>query len=138
MSFLRLNFIPTNLNLGLLLLRLSLGGTMIYAHGWSKLINFESKFHTFPDVIGIGNEASYILVTWFETIGALGVVLGFFTRLNALGLAIVMIVGFIFAHNMQLTGPNSGELAFIYGFGFILLFLSGAGKIAIDRKSGIR
>ncbi|MGK0308970.1 MAG: putative oxidoreductase, partial [Urechidicola sp.] len=98
----------------------------------------ETKFHSFPDVIGIGNEASYILVTYFETFGALAIILGLYTRFHTLGLAIVMFVGFIFAHNMNLVGDNSGEKAFIYGIGFLLLFLNGAGKYSIDRKSGIR
>ncbi len=138
MSFLKLNFIPLNLNLGLLLLRIILGGTMLIFHGWIKLINFKSRFHSFPDVLGISNEASYILATWFETLGAAGIILGFYTRLNALGLFIVMMVAFIFVHNMNIGGGNSGELALIYGAGYLLLFLAGGGQFSFDRKMGIR
>jgi putative oxidoreductase len=138
MNIFKFNYIPLNKDLGLLLTRIAFGATMIYAHGWNKLINYETKFHSFPDVIGIGNEASYILVTYFETIGALAIILGLYTRFHALGLAITMFVGFAIAHNMNLVGDNSGEKAFIYGFGFLLLFLNGAGKYSIDRKSGIR
>lgn len=138
MSFLKLNFIPLNKDLGLLLARIVLGATMIYAHGWNKLINFDTKFHTFPDIIGIGNEASYLLVTYFETFGSLFVILGLYARLNAAGMAIVMFVGFFFVHNLHVTGSNSGELALIYGIGFLVIFLNGAGKYSIDRKTGVR
>lgn len=138
MNLLKLNYVPLNKDLGLLLVRIVLGATMIYAHGWNKLINYQTKFHSFPDVIGIGNEASYILVTYFETIGALAVILGFYARFHALGLTITMFVGFVIAHNMNIVGGNSGEKALIYGIGFLLIFLNGAGKYSIDRKSGIR
>lgn len=138
MNLFKFNYVPLNKDLGLLLMRIVLGLYMIYAHGWNKLINFDTKFHTFPDVIGIGNEASYILATYFECFGALALVLGLYTRFHALGLAIVMIVGFMFAHGMQLTGSGNGEKAVIYGIGFILIFLNGAGKYSIDRKTGIR
>ena len=138
MNIFKLNYLPLNKDLGLLLLRISFGFTIIYAHGWNKLINFESKFHTFPDVIGIGNEASYILVTYFETIGGLAIILGLYSRFHALGLTIVMVVGFFFMHNYQLTGSGNGEKAFLYLFGFLILFLNGAGKYSIDRKIGIR
>lgn len=138
MNLFKFNYIPLNKDLGLLLVRIVLGFMMIYAHGWSKLINFDTKFHTFPDVIGIGNEASYILVTYFECIGAVALILGLYARFHALGLFITMLVGFIFAHNMQLTGQGNGEKALIYGIGFLLIFLNGAGKYSIDRKTGVR
>lgn len=138
MNLFKLNYVPLNKDLGLLLVRIVLGFAMIYAHGWNKLINYDSKFHTFPDVIGIGSEASYILVTYFEAIGAIALILGLYTRFHALGLSLVMFIGFATAHNMQLTGQGNGEKALIYGMGFLLIFLNGAGKYCIDRKIGIR
>ncbi|MFK5878689.1 MAG: DoxX family protein [Flavobacteriaceae bacterium] len=136
MSFLKLNFIPLNKDLGLLLVRIVLGATMIYFHGWDKLMNFDTKFHTFPDVIGIGNEASYLLVTYFETFGSLFIILGLYGRLHALGMTIIMFVGFFIANRMHLNG--NGELALVYGVGFLLVLLNGAGKYSIDRKTGVR
>ena len=138
MKILRLNFIPLNKDLGLLLLRISFGILMIVQHGWNKLINFNEQFHSFSDPLGISSEASYILVTFFETFGALGIIIGFYTRLNALGLTIVMAVAFFFAQNSKVIGNTSGELTLIYGFGFLLLLLNGAGKYALDRRIGVR
>lgn len=136
MSFLKLNFIPLNKDLGLLLVRIVLGACMIYFHGWDKLMNFDTRFHTFPNVIGIGNEASYLLVTYFETFGSLFIILGLYARLHAVGMAIIMFIGFFIVNNMHLNG--NGELALVYGVGFLLIFLNGAGTYSIDRKTGVR
>ena len=138
MNIFKFNYIPLNKDLGLLLLRVAFGFEIIYAHGWKKLINFSDKFHSFPDVIGIGNEASYLLVTYFEVFGGLALILGLYARFHALGLTIVMIIAFATVHNFQLAGSGSGEKALLYLFGFLLLFLNGAGKYSIDRKTGIR
>jgi putative oxidoreductase len=60
-----------------------------------------------------------------------------FTRLNALGMFVTMMVAWGFHHDMRLTGPGAGEVPFAYGFAFLLLFLAGAGKYSVDRKWGI-
>ncbi len=136
MSFLKLNFIPLNKDLGLLLVRIILGVCMIYFHGWDKLMNFDTKFHTFPNVIGIGNEASYLLVTYFEVFGSLFIILGLYARLHAVGMAIIMFIGFFIVNSMHLN--SNGELALVYGVGFLLILLNGAGKYSVDRKTGVR
>ncbi|MDT0553860.1 DoxX family protein [Urechidicola vernalis] len=138
MNLFKFNYIPLNKDLGLLLLRIAFGFEMIYGHGWKKLINYDTRFHSFPDVIGIGSEASYILVTYFECFGALAVILGLYARFHALGLAIVMLVAFVVSHDMLLIGSGNGEKPFLYFFGFLLIFLNGAGKYSIDRKTGVR
>lgn len=138
MSILRLNFIPLNKDLGLLLLRISFASLMIVFHGWEKLMTAQRQFHTFPDLIGISSEVSYVLVVWFETFGAVLIILGLYTRINALGLAFTMFVAFFLWHDMRFTGSNAGEMAFAYGFAYLLLFLTGAGKYSLDRKLGIR
>ncbi|HEY4301030.1 MAG TPA: DoxX family protein [Candidatus Didemnitutus sp.] len=146
-------FLPTFPDLGLLLFRVVLAGIVLRFHGWGKLAGwqnepmhlpnlfslagFQKEFHTFPDYIHISSEASYLLVTWFETFGSLMIIAGLFTRLNALGMVITLTVAWIFHHHMSLSGPNSGEVAFTYGFGYLLLFLAGAGKYSVDRRIGI-
>ena len=148
-----LSFVPLNADLGLLVFRVAMAVLMIRFHGWGKLTGWadeslcvpnlfsfagaQKEFHTFPNYIGISSELSYVFVTWFETFGAMMVVLGLFTRLNALGLFITMMVAWTFHHGMRFSGPNAGEMPFAYGFGYLLLFLAGAGKYALDRKLGI-
>ncbi len=137
-KFFHLSFIPTSTDLALLVLRLGLGGSMLLLHGWAKGSKFSSMFDTFPDPLGIGNKASYLLATGGEIVGSLLLLLGLFTRFAALWLAIVMGVAFTMAHNMVLRGPGSGELALIFLVGFVTLFLAGAGRFSLDAKTGAR
>ncbi len=148
-----LSFLPLNADLGLLCFRAALAWVVIRYHGWGKLAGWQDEprhlpnlfaldgvrkeFHTFPNYIGISSELSYTLVTWFETFGCMMIILGLFTRLNALGMFITLTVAFFFHHHMRLSGPNSGEVAFTYAFGFLLLFLAGGGKFSVDRKIGV-
>ncbi len=137
-KLLSLNYIPLNPDLGLLLLRISFAPLMIIFHGWEKLLTAERQFHTFPNLIGISSELSYVLVVWLENFGAILIALGLATRLNSLGLAITMFVAFFLFHDMRFTGSNAGEMAFAYGFAYLLLLLTGAGKYSLDHKLGIK
>jgi putative oxidoreductase len=152
-KLLNLPFIPAAPDLGLLLFRVVLAGIVLRFHGWGKLAGwqdepahrpnlfslagFRKEFHTFPDYIHISSELSYLLVTWFETFGSLMIIAGLCTRLNALGMFVTLMVAWIFHHHLSLSGPNSGEVAFAYAFGYLLLVLTGAGKFSLDRRLGI-
>lgn len=132
-----LHFIPLDADLGLLLLRVALAGLMIVFHGWEKLMTARRQFHTFPNLIGIGSELSYVLVVWLEVFGAVFIALGLLTRLHALGLAFTMFIAWLLWHERRFTGPNAGEMAFAYLFGYLLLFLAGAGRYSLDRLLGL-
>ena len=151
-KLLGLSFLPRTPDLGLLLFRSVLAFLVIRYHGWGKLAGwqdepqhlpnlfslagFRKEFHTFPDYLHISSELSYMLVTWFETFGSIMVIAGLMTRFNALGMFVTLTVAWYFHHHMHLSGPNSGEVAFAYAFGYLLLFLSGGGKYSLDRKLG--
>lgn len=148
-----LTWLPLGPDLGLLFFRTTMAVLMIRFHGWGKLTGWvdekmrvpnlfsldgaAKEFHTFPNYIGISSELSYLLVTWFETFGAIMLIAGLFTRLNALGLFITLMVAWYFHHGARFSGVNAGEMAFAYAFGYLLLFLTGGGKYSFDRKLGI-
>jgi putative oxidoreductase len=132
-----LHFLPLNSDLGLLILRITYAVLMIVFHGWEKLLSARRQFHTFPDLIGISSELSYVLVVWLEVFGAVLIALGLFTRLHALGLAFTMFIAWLLWHHRRFTGPNAGEMAFAYMVAYLLLFLSGAGKYSLDYWFGI-
>jgi putative oxidoreductase len=151
-KLLGLSFVPKNPDLGILLFRVVIAGLVIRFHGWGKLAGWKDEpmhlpnlfaldgwrkeFHTFPNYIHISSELSYVLVTWFETFGSLMVIAGLCTRFNALGMVITLMVAWFFHHHMHFSGPNSGEVPFAYAFGYLLIFLAGAGKYSLDRKLG--
>lgn len=136
-SLLGLAFIPLDADLGLLLLRVAFAGLMITFHGWEKLMTARRQFHTFPNLIGIGSELSYVLVVWLEVFGAVLIALGLLTRLHALGLAFTMFVAWLLWHKRRFTGSNAGEMAFAYMFGYLLLFLAGPGRYSLDHLLGL-
>jgi putative oxidoreductase len=152
-KFVGLSFIAMNRDLGLLLFRIVLAGLVVRFHGWGKLAGWANEpmrvpnlfslagwrkeFHTFPDYIHISSELSYLLVTSFETFGSLMIIAGLCTRLNSLGMFVTLMVAWYFHHHMNFSGPNAGEVAFAYAFGYLLLVLAGGGRYSLDQKFGI-
>jgi putative oxidoreductase len=138
MKFLHLNFLPRSADAALLLLRLWYGASLFTLHGWGKVSGFSTIAGQFPDPFGTGAKPSLVLAILAEFVCAALVVLGLFTRVAALGVAIAMVTAFWFAHGGRLTGNNNGELAFIYLGAFVALFLGGAGKFSLDARMGAK
>ncbi|HYD84620.1 MAG TPA: DoxX family protein [Opitutus sp.] len=136
LRFLQFNFIPRSADFALLVLRVWLGVSMLALHGWGKVTNFGAMSSKFSDPIGVGPHMSLGLATFGEFLCAALLALGLTTRFAALVLAIVMATAFSTAHGMKLSGPGSGELAFIYLAGFVTIFIAGPGRFSVDRKLG--
>lgn len=78
----------TNVDVGLLLLRIAVGVTFI-AHGWAKFQNLEGTVGFFA---GLGLVALFVyLVAAVELLGGLAVLLGLFTDVAGIALAVVMV-----------------------------------------------
>ena len=133
-KFLRLEFIAQSPDLGLLVLRLWLGGSMLWLHGWGKLMSLFAGKTSFADPLGFGEIPSFLLVILAEVVCSVLLVLGLGTRLAALALAFTMGVAFFVVHGAKFSGLGNGELAWIYLVGYVVLFVAGAGKFSLDKK----
>lgn len=133
-----LNFIPTNKDLSLLVLRLVFGAYMLIAHGWPKFTTFSEKSDSFPDPLGIGSAYSLALAVAFEVLGSICLMLGLFTRFSALAGIITMGVAFIHVHKGVWMGEGNGELAFTYLTAYVALFLAGGGRYALEAQMGAK
>jgi putative oxidoreductase len=133
-KFLRLEFVPSSADFGLLVLRVALGLSMALLHGWGKLTNLIAGTSKFPDILGIGSTPALLLAIGAELFCSLLLIVGLWTRLAALLLAITMSVAFFMAHGGKLSGPGNGELAFVYLIGYVVLLSAGAGKFSVDKK----
>jgi putative oxidoreductase len=123
-------------DLGLLLLRVIFGGSMLLGHGLSKLTNFSEYAERFGDPIGMGPKLSLIATIGTEFFCALAIVVGVMTRLVSLPLVFTMAVAFFLVHA---DDPfKSKELAFLYGNAFLVIAFLGPGKYSVDGMYGRR
>lgn len=119
-------------NVGLLLLRVWLGLSMLLLHGWGKVAGHADKAASFPDPLGVGSAMSLNLVIFAEVLCAILLVAGLAARFALVPLIVTMAVAFFVIHGGALTGEGSGEMAFIYLAGFVALFIAGPGRYSFD------
>ena len=128
-------------NLGLLILRLSIG-TMLIHHGYEKTADIENFADAFVRPIGIPFPilASYI-AAYSEIYGSWLLIVGLFTRIAAL--SIIGTIGVAIYHAIVTSGFNIYllELLILYMGGALCILLIGGGDFSIDRllrKFGIK
>ncbi|MGV3525148.1 MAG: DoxX family protein [Candidatus Sericytochromatia bacterium] len=116
-------------SLGLLILRLSVGGLML-THGLPKLLNFGEMLTKFADPIGLGVPLSLILAVGAEVGCSLLLILGLATRLAAFPLMFTMAVAFFLVHGADPLGEK--ELPLLYLLSYLSLMLTGPGRFSLD------
>jgi len=128
-------------NLGLLILRLSIG-TMLIHHGYEKTADIENFADAFVRPIGIPFPilASYV-AAYCEIYGSWLLIGGLFTRIAAL--SIIGTIGVAIYHAIVTSGFNIYllELLILYMGGALCILLIGGGDFSIDRllrKFGIK
>ncbi len=139
------SLLHTNDDIGLFIARISLG-LVILPHGLQKLLGMfggPGFSGTVDFFVGSGLPAAVaILIIIAESFGALGLILGFLSRLAALGIALIMLGAIFMVHIqngffMNWFGNQTGE-----GFEYHLLALGlslvvlikGGGKWSVDRS----
>lgn len=134
-------------SIGLLVLRLGIGGYML-THGWGKLQRVvRGEFDQFGDPIGIGSGPSLVLVTFAEFFCALLVMAGLATRLAAAPIVFAMAVAAFIVHGsdpwtmgrgaeLYLAGEaeswGSKQPALMYLIVFLSLMFTGPGRFSVD------
>ncbi|MBK6541506.1 MAG: DoxX family protein [Flavobacteriales bacterium] len=126
-----LNSEPIQEDLGLLSLRLTAGGIMLWQHGWPKLMGFADRMDKFADPFGIGPTASLALIVFAEVFCAALVVLGLWTR----AALIPLIIGMAVIVFMLKSGDPFGEkeMPAVYLAMYVVLLFTGSGRYSIDR-----
>lgn len=123
-------------SLGLLVLRIVVGAVFA-AHGAQKIFEY-----TIPGTIGsfagMGvpmPEIAAPFVAFVELIGGILLVLGLFTRLAGILLAIDMIVALVLVHLSAglWVGEGGYEFVAVLGAAALALALTGAGRFSLDR-----
>lgn len=117
----------------LLLLRLTFGLSMAYAHGWPKLQKLMAGGEVkFLDFLGLGPEVSMGLAVFAELGCALLLAVGLFTRLASIPLIITMFVAVFVAHWGDPYSDMEKGLLFLTPY--LCILLAGPGWYSIDAQ----
>ncbi|AYV55244.1 DoxX family protein [Leptospira kmetyi] len=136
-------FFKTDSDLGSLILRV-VAGVVMFPHGAQKLLGWFGGYGftgTMGYLTGVGIPTPIaFLVIIGEFFGAIGLILGLFTRLSAFGIGIIMLGAIFVGHLengffMNWAGTQKGE-----GYEYhilliaisVVLFIKGAGKASVD------
>jgi putative oxidoreductase len=120
-------------SLGLLILRIVVGAAFMF-HGWPKIQNATAWMGADAPV----PPALQAAAAAAEFVGGAALILGLFTRLAALALAITMAVAAWMVHISQghafvaKPGDPSWELAAVYFACSLLFLLAGPGRFSLD------
>jgi putative oxidoreductase len=120
---------PLHNDFSALLLRLIVGGLFIY-HGQMKIVNYDTYLAMTSDIIGIGATLTYNLVIFAEFFCGILVMIGWFTRLTILPIAITMAVAYFIAHKKDPFLMK--ELPFVFLCLSLLVFVMGSGRFSVD------
>ena len=121
-------------------------GIAFFAHGAQKLLGWfgghglRATIQTFRDQLGIPTPLAYLAIA-AEFFGGLGLILGFLTRIAALGVAITMVVAMIVVHlkfgffiNWFGDKPGHGIEYHLIAIGLALVIIEhGAGAFSMDQ-----
>lgn len=120
----------TSMSLFLLALRI-LFGLLLLSHGIQKWSNFSEMSATFPDPLGVGHAVSLGLAIFGELFCSVGFIFGALYRLALIPMIFTMCVAYFVIHG---TDPFAAkELPFIYMVVFVLMYITGPGKFALDQ-----
>jgi putative oxidoreductase len=121
---------PKNINLALLLLRVS-GGAFMLTHGLGKFsMLFSGNPIKFANPIGLGETASLALAVFAEVFCSILLILGLTTRFAAIPLIITMLVAALIVHAND--GFGRQELPLLYGVIYLTIAITGAGNLSFD------
>jgi putative oxidoreductase len=119
-----------SVSIGLLIMRLFLGLTMAFGHGWGKLTNFSEVATQFPDPFGIGLGLTLGLVVFAEFFCSLALALGVATRAAVIPLIIAMGTAAFVIHADDPFATK--EKALLYLVSYVAILIAGPGRYALD------
>lgn len=106
-------------------------GVMLMNHGIDKWANYQELSAVFPDPLGIGSPLSLGLAIFGELACSMAFIIDFLYRLAMIPMIFTMCVAFFIVHADDPFAVK--ELAFVYLVVFVLVYIVGPGKFAVDR-----
>ena len=114
-------------------------GYILLMHGWAKVKGGAAGVAAFMAKSGLepGLVFAYAAI-FLETIGAICVIIGLFTRFFAAAIAIEMLIGMFAVHWAHGFGYRGGGYEYILLIGIVMFFIAvrGGGPFSVDRAIG--
>jgi len=106
-------------------------GLLFLEHGTQKFLNFPPRANAGPILFSLAGLQGIL-----ELLGGILIVIGLFTRPVAFILAGDMAVAYFMAHAPRGFFPliNGGQLAILFCFVFLYLFVAGGGVWSVDNR----
>ena len=106
-------------------------GLLFLEHGTQKLLHFPPPANPGPALLSLLGLQGVL-----ELVGGILIVIGLFTRPVAFILAGDMAVAYFYAHSPRGFFPtlNGGQLAILFSFVFLYLFVAGGGPWSVDAQ----
>ncbi|MDI1479244.1 DoxX family protein [Polyangium sp. y55x31] len=121
-----------SLDLGLLLLRVGAAALIWTFHMARKLADFSHELREFPDPLGVGHAASFVMALGSEGLCSILVALGLATRLSSLPIVFTMMMVLVLgARGFEGADVQS---ALLYALPYVALVLTGPGRWSLDHR----
>ena len=114
-------------------------GAILFVHGWGKIKTGITGLAGYIDKVGLAPPEPLAYVVFInETIGAVCIVLGLFTRFFAASIAIELAVALWIVHYAKGFGASAGGYEYVLMWGIIMfaIALRGGGPYSLDRVIG--
>lgn len=122
---------PKGHDIAALILRIGLGGALMYGHGlgkWPRL--FSGEEIKFADPLGFGPEFTLGFAVLAEVVCSVLLMLGLLTRWSLIPMIITMLT-LVFVVHID-DGFRGQEKALLFLVGFVALLFTGPGKYSVD------
>ena len=114
-------------------------GAILFVHGWGKIKTGITGLAGFLDKVGLVPPVPLAYIVFInETIGAVCIVLGLFTRFFAASIAIELAVALWIVHYARGFGASAGGYEYVLMWGVVMfaIALRGGGSYSLDRVIG--
>jgi putative oxidoreductase len=126
-------FIPTAIDAGLLLLRVSIGISLILTYGYESIFNSSQLAPVVSHPLRLGFATGFVA----DGICSLLIIVGLATRWASVLSFIVIFVAWVVNYRFLYFGhlvADHGELCVLYLVSLIAIFIAGPGRHSIDAR----
>lgn len=119
------------------MIRIALGA-ILFMHGWGKWNAGMARIGgAFATNYGLPSSLAYAAL-FLETVGAVCLIVGLFTRFFAAAIAIELLIAMIFAHYAKGFSVGAGGYEYVLFLGIVTfaVALRGGGPYSVDRMIG--